>query len=81
MEAGADFICGGGRSKITVDGECSHKIRTHLLLGRKAMINLDRILKSRDISLLTKICMVKAMVFPGVMCGYESWSIRKVECL
>ena len=79
MEAMIDFILGG--SKITVEGDCSHEIRRHLLLERKAMINLDSVLKSIDITLLTKICMVKATVFPVVMCGYESWTIRKAECL
>ena len=67
-------------SKITVDGDCSHEIKRHLLLGRKVITNLDSILKSRDITLLTKICLVKAMVFPGVMYGCESWTIKKAEC-
>ena len=75
MEAGTDFILGG--SKITVNGDCRHKIRRHLLLGIKAMINLDSVLKSRDITLLTKIHMVKAMVFPVVIYGYESWTIKQ----
>ena len=66
-------------SKITVDGDCSHEIKRHLLLGRKAMTNLDSILKSRDITLPTKPCVVKAMVFPAVMYGYESWTIKKSE--
>ena len=66
-------------SKITVDGDCSHEIRRHLLLGRKAMTNLDSILKSRDITLPTKVCLVKAMVFPVVVYGYESWTIKKAE--
>ena len=66
--------------KITVDGDCSHEIKRCLLLGRKAMINLDSILKSRDITLPTKVCLVKAMVFPVVMYGYESWTIKKAEC-
>ena len=66
-------------SKITADGYCSHKIKRHLLLGRKAMINLDSILKSRDITLPTKVCLVKAMVFPVVMNGCESWTIKKVS--
>ena len=66
-------------SKITADGECSHKIKRHLLLGRKVMTNLDSILKSRDITLLTKVCPVKAMVFPVVMYGCESWTIKKAE--
>ena len=67
-------------SKITADGDCSHKIKRHLLLGRKAMTNLDSILKSRDITLPTKVCLVKAMVFPLVMFGYESWTVKKAEC-
>ena len=67
-------------SKITVDGDCSHGINRHLLLGRKAMTNLDSVLKSRDITLLTKVCIVKAMVSPAVMYGCESWTIRKAEC-
>ena len=67
-------------SKITADGDCSHEIKRHLLLGRKAMTNLDSILKSRDVTLLTKVCIVKAMVFPVVMYGCESWTIKKVEC-
>ena len=66
-------------SKITADGDCCHEIKRHLLLGRKAMTNLDSILKSRDITLLTKVCLVKAMVFPVVMYGCESWTIRKAE--
>ena len=66
-------------SKITVDGACSHKIKRHLLLGRKAMTKLDSILKSRDITLPTKVRIVKAMVFPVVMYGYESWTIKKAE--
>ena len=70
METVTDFILGG--SKITADGDCSHEIKRHLLLGRKAMINLDSILKSRDIILPTKVHLVKAMVFPVVMCGCES---------
>ena len=65
--------------KITADGDRSHEIKRHLLLGRKAMTNLDSILKSRDITLLTKVCLVKAMVFPVVMYGYESWTIKKAE--
>ena len=78
METVADFILGG--SKITADSDCSHKIKRCLLLGRKAMINLYSILKSRDITLPTKVCLVKAMVFPLVMCGCESWTIKKAEC-
>ena len=77
MEAVTDFIFLG--SKITTDGDCSHEIKRHLLLGRKAMTNLDSILKSRDITLLTKVCLVKAMVFTVVVYGYESWTIRKAE--
>ena len=78
VETVPDFILGG--SKITADGDCSHEIKGHLLLGRKAMTNLDSMLKSRDITLPTKICLVKAMVFPVVMNGCESWTIKKVEC-
>ena len=78
METVGDFIFGG--SKITADGDCSHEIKRHLLLGRKAVINLDSILKSRDITLLIKVSLVKAMVFPVVMYGCESWTIKKVEC-
>ena len=66
-------------SKITADGDCSHEIKRGLLLGRKAMTNLDSMLKSRDISLLTKVCIVKAMVFPVVMYRYENWTIKKAE--
>ena len=77
VETVADFILGG--SKITADGDCSHEIKRRLLLGRKVMTNLDSILKSRDISLLTKVCLVKAMVFPVVMYGRESWTIKKAE--
>ena len=73
-----DFILGG--SKITVDGDCSHEIKKHLLLGIKVMTNLDSILKSRDITLPTNARLVKTMVFPVVMCGCESWSIKKAEC-
>ena len=67
-------------SKITVDGGCRHEIRRQLLLGRKAMTNLDSVLKSRDITLLTKVCIIKAMVFPVVTYGYESWTVKKTEC-
>ena len=67
-------------SKTTADGDCSHEIKRHLLLGRKAMTNLDSILKSRDITLPTKVCLVKAMVFPVVMYGCEIWTIKKAEC-
>ena len=77
VETVADFILGG--SKITADGDCSHEIKRHLLLGRKAMTNLHSVLKSRDITLLTKVCLVKAMVFPVVMYGCESWTIKKAE--
>ena len=73
----SDFILGG--SKITVDGDCSHEIKGHLLLGRKVMTNLDSIFKSRDITLPTKVCLVKVMVFPGVLYGCESWTIKKAE--
>ena len=79
METVTDFILGG--SKITADGECSHEIKRHLLLGRKVVTNLDSILKSRDITLPTKVHLVKAMVFPVVMYGCESWTIKKAECL
>jgi len=78
VETVADFILGG--SKITADGDCSHEIKRLLLLGRKVMTNLDSILKSRDITLSTKVCLVKAMVFPVVMYGCESWTIKKAEC-
>ena len=77
METMRDFILGG--SKITADGDCSHEIKKHLLLGRKVMTNLNSILKSRDITLLTKVHLVKAMVFPVVMYGCESWTIKKAE--
>ena len=78
VETMADFIFLG--SKITADGDCSHEIKGHLLLGRKVMTNLDNILQSRDITLSTKLCLVKAMVFPMVMYGCESWTIKKAEC-
>ena len=78
VETVSDFIFGG--SKITADGDCSHEIKRFLLLQRKAMTNLDSILKSRDITLPTKVCLVKAMVFPIVMYGWESWTIKKAEC-
>ena len=77
METVSDFIFLG--STITADGDCSHEIKRCLLLGRKVMTNLDIILKSRDITLLTKVCVVKAMVFPVVMYGCESWAIKKAE--
>ena len=78
METVADFIFLG--SKITADGDCSHEIKRRLLLGRKAMANLDSILKSRDITLLTKVHLVKAMVFSVIMYGRESWTIKEAEC-
>ena len=78
METVTDFIFLG--CKITVDGECSHEIKRHLLLGRKAITNLDSIFKSRDITLLTKVCIVKAMVFLVVMYRCESWTIKKADC-
>ena len=78
VETVTDFIFGG--SKITTDGDCSHEIKRRLLLGRKVLINLDSILKSRDITLPTKVHLVKAMVFPVVMYGCESWTIKKAEC-
>ena len=77
VETVTDFIFLG--SKITADGDCSHKIKRDLLLGRKAMTNLDSILKSRNIALPTKVCLVKAMVFPVVMYGCDSWTIKKAE--
>ena len=82
VETVSDFIWWwgtGGRSKITADGDCSHEIKRHLLLGRKVMTNLDSILKSRDITLPTKICLVKAMIFPVVVYRCESWTIKKAE--
>ena len=77
VETGSDFILGG--SKITADGDCSHEIKRRLLLGRKIMTNLESIFKSRDITLPTKVHLVKAMVFPGVMYGCESWTVTKAE--
>ena len=77
VETLRDYFLG---SKITADGNCSHEIKTHLLFGRKVMTNLDGILKSRDITLPTKVSLVKAMVFPVVMYGCESWTIKKAEC-
>ena len=77
VETVADFILGG--SKITAAGDCSHEITRHLLLGRKVITNLDSILKSRDLTLPTKVCLVKAMVFPVVMYGCESWTVKKAE--
>ena len=76
-ETVSDFILGG--SKITANGDCSHEIKRLLLLGRKVMTNLDSIFKSRDITLPTKVCLVKAMVFPVVMYGCESWTVKKAE--
>ena len=78
METVSDFILGG--SKITADNDCSHKIKRCLLLGRKVKTILDSIFKSRDITLPTKVCLVKAMVFPVVMYGCESWTVKKAEC-
>ena len=78
MKTASDFILGG--SQITVDSDCSHKIKRHLLPGRKVMTNLDSIFKSRDITLPTNVCLVKAMVFPVVMYGRESWTVKKAEC-
>ena len=77
METVTDFILGS--SKITADGDCSHEIKRHLILGRKAMTNLDSILNSKDITLPTKVHLVKAMIFPGVMYGCESWTTKKAE--
>ena len=79
VETVSDFILGGG-SKITADGDCSHEIKRHLLLARKVMTNLDSILKSRDITLPTKVHLVKAMLFPVVMYGCERWTVKKGEC-
>ena len=78
VEAVSDFIFLG--SKITADGDCSHEIKRHLLLGRKVMTNLDSIFKSRDVTLPTKVCLDKAMVFPVGMYGCESWTVKKAEC-
>ena len=78
VETVSDFIFGG--SQITADGDCSHEIKRHLLLGRKVMTNLNSILKSRDITLPTKVHLVKAMVFPVVVYGCESWRVKKAEC-
>ena len=79
VETVSDFILGG--SQIISDGDCSHEIKRCLLLGRKVMTNLESILKSRDITLSTKVCLVKAIIFPVVMYGCESWIVKKVECL
>ena len=78
VETVPDFILKG--SKVTADGDCSHDIKRRLLLGRKVMTNLDSVFKSRDITLPTKVCLVKAIVFPVVMYGCESWTIKKAEC-
>ena len=78
VETVSDYIFLG--SKITADGDCNHEIKRRLLLGRKAMTNIDSILKSRDITLPTNVCLVKAMIFPVVMSGCESWTIKKAEC-
>ena len=78
VETVSDFIFGG--SKMTADGDCSHEIKRRLLLGRKVMTNLDSIFKSRDITLPTKVCLVKAMLFPVIMYGCESWTMKKAEC-
>ena len=78
VETVSEFICGG--SKITADGDCSHEIKRRLLLGRKVMTNLDNIFKSRNITLPTKVRLVKAMVFPVVMYGCESWTVKRAEC-
>ena len=78
VETVSDFILGG--SKITVDGDCTHEIKRRLLLGRKVMSNLDSILKRRDITLPTKVHLVKAMVFPAIMYGCECWTVKKAEC-
>ena len=80
METVRDFIWWEGGSKITADSDCSYETKRHLLLGRKAMTNLDSILKSRDIALPKKMCLVKAVVFPVVRYGCESWTIKKAEC-
>ena len=78
VETVSDFILGG--SKMTADGDCSHEIKRRLLLGKKVMTNLDSILKSRDITLPKKVCLAKVLVFPVVMYGYESWTVKKAEC-
>ena len=77
METVKEFILGG--SKVTADGDCSHEIKRHLLLGRKALTNLNSVLKTRDITFPTKVCLVKALVFPVVMYGRESWTMKKAE--
>ena len=78
VESVAGLILGG--SKVTADGDCIHEIKRHLLLGRKVITNLDSILKRRDITLLTKVCLVKATVFPVVMYEWESWTVKKADC-
>ena len=78
METETDFVSLG--SKITVDGDCSHEMKRRLLHGRKVTTNLDSVLESRDITLVTKVCLVKAMVFPVVIYGCESWTVKKAEC-
>ena len=78
VETVSDFIFGG--SKVTAHGDCSHEIKRRLLLGRKVMTNLDSIFKTRDVTLPTKVCLVKAMVFPVVMYGCDSWTVKKAEC-
>ena len=78
VETVSDFVLGG--SQITADGDCSHEIKRRLLLGMKVMTNLDSILKSRDLTLSTNVCLVKAMVFPVVMYGCDSWTVKKAEC-
>ena len=80
VETVSDFIFGGGGSKITADDDCSHEIKRRLLLGRKVMTNLNSVLRSRDITLPTKVRLVKAMVFPVVMYGCDIWTIKKAEC-
>ena len=80
VETMTDFFCGGGGSKITADGDCSHEIKRCLLLGRKVMTNIDSILKSRDFTLPAKVHLVKGMVFPVVIYGCKSWTIKKAKC-
>ena len=80
VETVSDFILGGSKITMVADGDCSHEIKRCLLLGRKVMTNLDSILKSRDITLPTKVCLVKAIFFPMFMYGYKSWTIKKAEC-
>ena len=78
METVRDFTFGG--SKVIADGDCSHEVKRRLLLGRKVMTDLDSLLKIRDITLPSKVCLAKAMVFPVVMCGCENWTVKKIEC-